>query len=222
MWSAFELVIVSETPMVIEKRMKTIENKTCYNTLYSNDILQHETSTLTEDNVNYAIRFIADTDVMIANRYSILVKQYVQSFNAYNYYNTLNKLSSSENVFNINQPGFIAGNISCETEKDEKVIGFFEVSSISEKRMFFNFRDIFTTPFPTDVSSCELISPPLIVQGGGTPLLNVMKNNKYIYFEDDITPGTEETPRGPYLLVTKACGDCTELGSNIKPSFWID
>ncbi|WP_302847791.1 hypothetical protein [Polaribacter sp. KT25b] len=32
---------------------------------------------------------------------------------------------------------------------------------------------------------------------------------------------TELRP-GKYQLVPKKCGDCTVLGSNIKPTFWVD
>ena len=86
---------------------------------------------------------------MIRNRYSILVKQYVQSLAAHTYYETLKEISDNGSILSQTQPGFFRGNISSVDNPREKVIGFFEVSSYSEKRIFFNFSDLFPkTPAP--------------------------------------------------------------------------
>jgi hypothetical protein len=221
-WSDEELKIVSDTrPFEVEVVERTIDNEHCYKTLFSTDIVLTETKTLAEDRVSIPVRFILASDFKISNRYSILVKQYVQSFEAYNYYKTLKKLSSSENVFNQAQPGFIVGNINSDTNKDEKVIGFFDVSAVSEKRLFFNFRDIFpnkTSEYPFD---CDF-SAPIIYDSftQQSPLVDLIKSNTHVYYAENDT-GLDYL-EGNYLMVPKVCGDCTELGSNIKPDFWVD
>jgi len=76
------------------------------------------------------------------NRYSIFVKQYVQNFAAHTFYQTLKDISGSESILSQTQPGFFAGNIKSDDNPNEKVIGFFDVSSVSNKRIFFNFSDL--------------------------------------------------------------------------------
>lgn len=221
-WSNEKLVIISDTlPYQVDVQQRTVDNEVCYNTLYSRDILQTETASLAEDRVNYAVRFIADTDFIISKRYSILVKQYVQTFSAYTFLKTLETLSSSESLFTQTQPGFIAGNLVSETDPNDKVIGFFEISSVSEKRIFFNHGDVFSTPVPDFVESCDFAAPLLFdPMSGESPLIDLIKDRTHTYYK--VNDLGLEFLEGPYLMVPKICGDCTELGTNIKPAFWVD
>jgi hypothetical protein len=218
-WSNEELVVISDGKVEVVTR--TINNKDCYKTTSSTEILLTNTKTLLEDRVQFPVRFILDTDFIISNRYSILVKQYVQSFAVYNYYNTLKKLSSSESVFNQSQPGFIAGNIRSEKDKNENVIGYFEVSSVSKKRIFFSYNDIFPNKNSVFPSSCDFVAPIFYDAFSKLyTLTDLIKAGTHSYFKENNTgsPYLE----GKYLLVPKICGDCTVLGSNIKPNFWVD
>ena len=221
-WSDEELKVVSANgPYIVEVVKRTVDNKDCYKTLYSKDILLAETKSLAEDRVNFPVRFILDSDFIISQRYSILVKQYVQTFAAYNYYETLKKIASSQNVFAQSQPGFIAGNIVSDADENENVIGFFEVSSVSEKRLFFNYKDLFpnkTVAFPSD---CDFVAPTIYDPFAKRSfLIELIQQNTYSYYKENDT-GLEHL-EGDYILVPKACGDCTVLGSNSKPSFWIE
>ena len=231
-WSNFKLeVIIDEFPFCkVEKIEDTEDNKICYNTINSSSIIQTETTLLSENNVNFNVHFLEKNDFKISHRYSILVTQYVQNIEAYTYYKTLKKISGNQGIFTQNQPGLILGNISSvsNNDTDEKVIGFFEVASISKKRYFFNYEEYYPDSEVDYISDCEIISPPLLalpaVPGMRAPetcpLVNVIQNGDYIYYLDNPAPST--TLPGDYILVPKECGDCTVLGSNIKPSFWID
>lgn len=219
LWSAHELKIIRNWPPIVQVVQKTIENKTCYSTDYSNEIIQTETTTLSEDRVNFPVKYIDRTNFKIRNRYSLLVKQLVQSREAYNYYKILNKISSSESLFSQIQPGTLIGNITSVDDENEDVLGFFEVASVSTKRVFFNYSDFYTKNTPPHEEPCTYIAPELIFEGS-SPLVDNLISNKYIYFSPN--SGTFEFLTGPYLLVPRSCGDCTVLGSNIKPDFWID
>lgn len=221
-WSSKELMIVSEVrPFQVEIIDRTVDNKICYKTNDSKSILITETKSLAEDRVNFPVRFILANDFIITERYSILVKQHVLSAQAFNYYKTLKELSSSDNVFAQTQPGFIAGNLISNTDPNEKVVGFFEVSSVSEKRFFFNFSDIFSSDKPTFLDSCDFVAPILYDSfTGESPLVTLLKDNSHTYYKENDT-GLAHL-EGRYLLVPKICGDCTVLGSNIKPDFWVD
>lgn len=221
-WSSKELIVISDVrPFEVEIIDRTQDNKICYKTNDSKSILITETKSLAEDRVNFPIRFILENDFIISERYSILVKQFVQSPKAYNYYKTLKELSSSDNVFAQAQPGFIAGNLISNTDPNEKVVGFFEVSSISEKRFFLNFSDVFSSDKPNFPDSCSFVAPILYDSfTGESPLVSLLKDNSHTYYKENDT-GLAHL-EGRYLLVPKICGDCTILGSNIKPIFWID
>jgi hypothetical protein len=105
-------------------------------------------------------------------------------------------------------------------DPDEKVAGFFEVSTVSEKRLFINYDDYFPgEDLPDYVVNCIPSAPTTDGPLGSRELLNVIYNNSVRYFGiniDRIAPG------GTFLVVSANCGDCTTLGSNIKPDFWID
>lgn len=219
LWSSEELKIISKWPPILKVAQRTIDNKTCYKTDFSNEIIQTETTALSEDRVNFAVKHIDKTNFKIRNRYSLLVKQYIQSREAYRYYKTLNKISSSESLFSQIQPGTLIGNIYSTEDTNENVLGFFEVASVSKKRVFLNYLDFFTKYIPPHIESCAYIAPDLIFEGA-SPLVDNLVSNKYIYFSPN--PKTFDFLTGPYLLVPKSCGDCTVLGSNIKPPFWID
>jgi hypothetical protein len=226
-WVPNDLVILSYTPPFrYTFEPKTTEQLTCYNTVFSNEIIQKETNDLAEDRVSkFRVRFIPQTDPVISHRYSILVKQYVQSIDAFTYYKTLNKLSGSGNVFSQNQPGYFAGNIVSVTDSNEKVLGFFEVSSVSSERIFFNYYDFYNDePLPPYFVECTLGSPFHGSFPGDTslpPLLQLIDEEKVKYYRPNPNwPNPLNEVEGRYLVVPIECGDCTKLGSNIKPDFW--
>lgn len=210
---------------------RTTEARVCFSSQKSNTILLTSTNNLSSDKVvNFPVRFISSTDNYIRNRYSILVKQYVQSLASYTYYETLKSISSSGSLLSQTQPGFFSGNIKSVDNPREKVIGFFDVSSYSEKRLFFNFIDIFPKEkIPEYQYHCPdenqiikeapllyfynycFIDDPLICQGN--EILDLISTNSKVYYPSKPTV---------YILYPVACGDCTAFSSNIKPSFWID
>jgi hypothetical protein len=207
---------------------RTTEARVCYTSQKSNTLILTNTNNLSEDRVtNFSIRFISSKDHFIKNRYSILVKQYVQSLAAHTFYETLEKLSSNGSILSQTQPGFFYGNITAVDNPEEKVIGFFNVSSYSEKRLFFDFKDIFpTTITPEFQYYCPGEIPANEIQDfffnycfsnntacQGDLILDLISSNIKVYVPN-------ESPA--YLLYPIECGDCTSFSSNIKPSFWID
>lgn len=211
------------------------EEQNCYKTVKSSNIIQTSTTGLSEARVKkFPIRFIPGDDFILTHRYSILVKQYVQSADAFSYYQSLNNFSSSESVFTDIQPGFLAGNISVENNPDKKVIGYFDVSSVSERRIFFGFRDFYPeAPFPLFIKNCVPFSTPLehisyCFRGptAGNPcpesLIERMARNSITYFSGNDDGSVGITCPGPYVVVERECGDCTALGSNTVPDFWIE
>jgi poly(hydroxyalkanoate) granule-associated protein len=115
--------------------------------------------------VGNLIRFTGQDNPIISHRYSILVRQYLQTPEANSFYRSLRDFSSSDNIFSQVQPGLLEGNISPVGDGDSFVLGYFEVSSVSESRLFFNYVDFFPgEPLPPyfDESNCDRFLAPLL------------------------------------------------------------
>ncbi len=217
---------ITYTPPVVGLRPRNEEKRVCYKTTNSNTIIQTQTTNLSEDRISkHQLKFIENNNYITTYGYSILVKQYIQSLEAYSFYRTLKKISQSGNIFSQTQPGSLEGNIHLETNSNEKVLGFFEISSVSFQRIFFKYRDFYPNkPFPKYLNECYLTAPeltkPSLGIGSSSPLLDALNSGDWVYYDDNPNP-TGGLP-GPMLLIQSECGECTAVGSNIKPEFWID
>ena len=210
--------------------------KVCYGRGSSSSIIQ--TSTLGfEENVvkRFPVRFLDRSNYIISHRYSILVKQYVQSADAYNFYNTLNSFSSSESVFSSVQPGVLEGNLNALDDDSKTVLGYFEVVPVTEKRLFFNYGDLFPDEalpdyvvgcFPrssreSHVSYCY--SGPPIIDPCPASIVELVNIDLIAYYgvneEGEAAVGI--CP-GPYTYTSRSCGDCTVLGASEVPEFWTE
>ncbi len=188
------------------------ELEVCYRTETSQNITQTNTTAFAEDRVSrHLVRFLSSEDYKISHRYSILVKQYIQTREAYEYLETLRKFTNEGSIFSQIQPGFVIGNITSEKNPLEKVIGFFEVSSVSFKRVFFNYIDFYPNELlPPYVISCEFGAPRQFKPDGSCGGLITVINSGFLVY---LAPNIGEVPDGgPYLMVRRACGDCTVLG----------
>ncbi len=217
-WSPVEIEVLSKNPPEIQFVTKTEETRVCYGSTSSTDIILASSTEFDEDKVTrFPIRFLSKENFLTQSRYSILVRQFVQSPEAFAFYETLKEFSDFESLFSQTQPGFIAGNVFSRTNTNEKVIGFFDVSSVSSKRIFFEHIDFFPEgPPPPFINACETFSP-LFVFMGFSPLIDALETGFFTYFNVNDDP---EPFEGPYLLVPKECGDCRVLGSNKVPDFW--
>ena len=201
--------------------------RTCFKTDLSTNVILTSTQDLQEDLVEgFQVRFLNKNNFKISHRYSILVKQYVQQPEAFLYYSKLKDIAEQDsNLFSQLQPGFLNGNISSETNTEEKVVGYFEVASVSKQRIFFNYTDFYPNePLPPYVIACVPFAPPLFVPGlggGGRcgELITSLESDTITYWDANLSP---EEGEGPYLVVIKVCGDCTELGSTQVPDFWVE
>jgi len=206
------------------------KNRICYNTLNSNEIIQNSTVNLAKnESQRFPIHFVTGDDFILSHRYSILVKQYVQSFDAFSYYQNLLNFSSSDNIFSEIQPGFLNGNIVVEGSEDKKVLGYFEVASVSEKRLFFDRQDFYPdAPLPLFVNKCNPFTAPLEHQSFCNPAPNLNPCPQSLIQRINlglisyVSGNTEGGCSGPYMVVPRVCGDCTVLGSTEKPDFWVD
>ncbi|WP_187388298.1 DUF4249 domain-containing protein [Seonamhaeicola marinus] len=196
------------------------EQKTCYVERNSKDIIVTSINGLSESKISqFPVRFISAQDYVLRDRYSILVKQFVQSANANNFYKILKELGDDGSLFIENQPGFVRGNIFSEENENEKVIGFFDVSSMSSKRIFFDYQE-FDINRPKYLYDCEVdalnyaaTGPPISVDDERNILFRRLSSGNYKFHgQDECT----------VFVVPLQCGDCSSFASSNKPSYWED
>ena len=183
------------------------EERVCYGSEGEKAIDVVNTLNLGEDRLSsYNVRFINRDNYILSHRYSILVRQYVQTPESFAYYEVLRGLSqSSTTVFSEDQPGFLAGNVFSLADENENVAGFFEVATVGEKRIFFDYEDFFAgEDLPPYFQECQ------ITEQEGEDLKGTLARQERVYFD------------GVYRTVPRACGDCTALGSNKVPDFWVE
>ncbi|AUP79972.1 DUF4249 domain-containing protein [Flavivirga eckloniae] len=194
--------------------LRSRDKQVCYSTKYSNQILITSVNGLSEDKISrFPIRFLSSETAFLRERYSILVRQYVQSANANNFYKILKELGSDGSLLIDNQPGFIRGNIFSKENRKEKIVGFFDVSSVTSKRIYFNYKD-FDFDYPFYFFRCDEIT---LNYGKMEERFRMFKwlnsPSAYMYVS-----GGKFSPR----FVSSKCVDCTTFSSNIKPEFWED
>lgn len=211
----FDFVIVNEVPLQVAFVPRPPEKETCYKTNFSSDIILTKTGDLNENKVSkFLVRFIGSNDYTISDRYSILVDQFIESREAHSFFETLKEFSRSQTLFSQIQPGFIAGNITSTENPSENVLGLFYVTSVSSKRIFFNYRDLFPEEdLPPFFVECNVSAPRI------TPSFPAIINTGLFIFAGN-NGDPEFGQGGPWKFVEKECGDCTEIGNTEVPIFW--
>ncbi len=215
-WYPRDIVIIEENPLEVDFVERSLEKRVCYKTDLSEKIIITKTDDFEENKVlKFLVRFVGIDNYIISDRYTILVHQFIQSREAHEFYETLLEFSNSETLFSQIQPGFIAGNIKEIESTNQNVVGFFQVTSVSSKRVFFNYRDYFVVEdLPPYFETCSLVTPT--IRTLPFPLISAVENGLVLA---GLT-GMNNDSVGPYFMVRKACGDCTEIGKTEIPDFW--
>lgn len=236
-WDPFRLVVVRYEPCFpnpFEVAIETWEDehRVCFASSTSNKTIQTSSVGLEKGTIeNFQAHFLSRNNYIISHRYSINLTQYSQTQDAFSFYQRLSDFSSSDNVFSQIQPGFLEGNIMAENDPSEKVLGYFEVASVDSKRIYFNYADLFPgEPLPPYAVNCENFgNPRLIPRGYHCADVGVCDGNCQSPLIEAILAGLvtfaaekENDVLSPYYTWPSPCGDCTKLGSNIVPEFWIE
>ncbi|WP_405411107.1 DUF4249 domain-containing protein [Maribacter sp. Asnod1-A12] len=207
------------------------EQQVCYGNNLSNSIIQAQQGNLGDNITKFMVRFIDQENFIISHRYSIEVEQLVSSAASFSFYDQLNNFSQTGSIFSRIQPGFLEGNLSADDGSQGNVIGFFDVVSVSKNRLFFNYTDFYPNeelpPYPFNCS--ELTAPESHVSfcfsgmRGPNPCPQSVIQQVDLDLISYVKPNVnEEDCGGPHIFVPRVCGDCTALGSNIEPDFWVE
>jgi hypothetical protein len=184
----------------------------CWKNFTSSELLIGNTVQLSEDRVSEKLLFrIPAGSEKLGHRYSVLVRQFALTKEAYDFYQLMKKNTESLGSIFDSQPSEITGNIRSLSDPAEKVIGFISVAPSQESRIF--------------ISKDEV------------PDWNFRMNcNKTITIPNSMDSITKYFTHGEYLPYSarkigfvvlewygaeRRCTDCTTRnGSTEKPWFW--
>jgi len=202
----------------------TRQERVCYSTENSTGINLGTSSSLTGNNLNrQPILFIPADSPKIGERYSILGTVYTQGQASYTFYKNLRDLSTNDDLLSQKQPGFIVGNMSSLESQNEEVLGFFDVSLQTERRIYFNYVDFEFLP-PPFFYFCELD----YYDYNDNTTLDLTPNYRRLLYTSLLTGDYRIFSTSPipdytnFALIRDYCSDCTLFSSNKKPEFWED
>ena len=178
---------------------------TCYKTLPIQELFAASTSYLIKNElIKYPLNYVSDESRRLMIRYSLLVKQYSLSDEAFLYWDKLKKQMTGRSGLYQTQPYTSDGNIFNIDDPGEKVLGFFYASQVKEKRI--------------------MVESPFYIRLYLCPLDTVMSPSELPVELVYLISLNEETETGPpYGWTSIDCFDCRFSGGTItRPDFWPD
>ncbi|MEO7393572.1 MAG: DUF4249 domain-containing protein [Chitinophagaceae bacterium] len=193
-------------------RTSTNQIYNCWYITASTDIFIGSTVALTENAVKqFPLILIPQHSEKIGERYSVLVKQYAITQQAYLYFQILKKNTEQVGSIFDAQPSQLKGNIHSVNNPDETVIGFVSACNVEQQRLFIK---------NSELSDWSRLNPQGLCKAINLP---TNPNNYLIYtYPDPEFVPWYFTGMGSILVVTnRPCVDCREQGgTNSKPAYW--
>ncbi len=192
----------------IISRDASINISRCWVNASSSRIILGTSERLLADKISRApIIFIKGNTERVAEQYSIQVRQYGLTKEAYLYLDNMRKNTDQIGGIFDPQPSELKGNMVCVSDPAEAVIGFISAGTVVQKRLFISKSD---KPAINRewmfLHSCERF----FVKTG-----DVLSSGSLI-----IQASANEKGEEGYDMATRTCIDCRFLGSDIKPSYW--
>lgn len=193
----------------------------CFKSASSSSILLGSTAKLTQDFLfQTPITTIDATSEKLETKYSILLKQYALTEDAYKFWETLRKNTEQLGSIFDAEPTQLAGNIHNIKDNSEVVIGFISAGAIATKRIFIANEQLPGNFFPVYPYECALdsnwFSDPHTING-----LNEVQAVLIPGIEIPVSAFYKGGPLpAGFLGSDQYCVDCTLRGSSKQPDFW--
>ena len=194
---------------VIPRDINDPEIYTCWQYYSSSSILLGSSAKLSQDIIHLPLLFIENGSLKLSVLYSVLLTQYSWSKEGYGFLERMKKNTESlGSVFDA-QPSELNGNIHCVSNPGQPVIGFFNICTIQQSRIFIYKAQVPNWGFHESCYQIIVENNPdsIAAKAGG------------------LLPVSAAQYAGPSTILTfyaapENCVDCTLRGSNIKPIYW--
>jgi len=184
---------------------------TCYANDINTGIFTADLSKLTSPGVTrFPLNFVNTNTRRLSIKYSLLVKQYTMSLDAYNYYSKLSDVNTQQGALYAQQPYQIKGNVKNVSIEEEALLGYFNVSALDEKRIFLERPPASQVKFYYGI--CE-------IDDGDFDAYKYIRTTPSNTWPLYVTTDAD----GHRALTDQACVDCRRKGGGTdKPEFWGD
>jgi hypothetical protein len=188
----------------------------CFANDISTSILLGSTAKLTQDVVyQNPVIFIPSTSEKIGVRYSILLRQYALTSEAFKFWTSLKKNTEQLGSIFDAQPSQINGNIHNLNNPAEAVVGYISTSTVQTKRIFIDDTELPRNWRPDYPVACQLDSFYYSNPKSGQNEVGTLISGSEI----PISSFGIRTIEG-YLGSSRPCVDCTLRGKTAPPAFW--
>ncbi len=180
---------------------------TCWFTGQIPQIFTASTAVLAENRLKgFPLHFVSSETQRLQTRYSLLVKQYALTDRAYDYWSRIQKQNQESGGLYESQPDRIPGNIHNVNDPDEQVLGYFNISPVSEKRIFVD-------------GIRELVYPP--IDCALDTIDRPEEKPPYLFVPFYLISFSPLGVGPPYGVGSGLCFDCRRGGGvNVRPDYW--
>lgn len=206
---------------------------TCWRGDASNEIILGSSAKLTNDVIaDNPVTFVSSTSVKLGTEYSILVRQYALSADAYAFWTNLKKNTEQLGSIFDAVPSQINGNIHCINNPSLPVVGYISVGAVTTKRLFVFNHNLPAWPAVRDIdtSMCDTMgllyqyhdprSGFIVNQVDQYLNYNKVPNNHPLIPIEAIFPKMGLYKVLGFTAADSICVDCTMRGTNKQPSYW--
>lgn len=197
-------------------RVRSDELRTCWRTRPSQDIRVVATEKLSEDVVyDFPVLEMRLSDRRLYAAYSMNVRQYVLTPDAYSYWSIIKKNSQELGTLFDPIPAQPAGNYSCLNEANRPVVGYFSAAEVSTCRQFVKRSDLRAPNEPYTSDGYEDCTESVVpVEEVSAITMYGMLISEGIY--EDVT-----SRLSAYKIFPAYCLDCRlQGGTNVRPNYW--
>jgi hypothetical protein len=154
--------------------------------------------------------------------YSILIKQYSISKNEYDFWDNLSKVNETGSDIFASQPFPVISNIHNINNPAERVLGYFQVSAVKEKRTFIPFSQIVPLHIPFyHNDNCQRIVAIPEPQMTFDDLYSIFCITSDYVFIAPLYATDTGTIIG-LVFARPECANCSLTGTDTRPDFWVD
>jgi len=173
----------------------------CWKTQNVNQIFTANTHQLQTPSItNKPLHYVDNRSKRLQYRYSLKVKQYTINRDAYTFWDNVKEQIAAGDFLSVRQPFQIPGNVYNAEDEEEVVLGYFNVASVDQRRIFIR------PEMTLKLRTCGIQYFVLNLWG--------ISMQQVVYF--GYGPGGVGK-------VDKFCVDCRESGGKLeKPEFWPD
>jgi hypothetical protein len=183
----------------------------CWSNAASTPLLLGSSAKLAQDVIyRQRLQVIPDGSQRLDDLYSMLVRQYALTEDAYNYLSLMKSNTESLGSIFDAQPSELKGNIHCLNNPAEPVVGYVSAGTVRQQRLFISRGQLSGWSYNVECALPDTLAPvkkldSFFKYGSFTPVEIMIFNARLVGWKANVN----------------TCVDCTTLGGNTKkPSFW--